>query len=156
MLYLGCCFITFREPCNNQWPICDIAWLHVTNYLYHSFPWYKYILLRLWSKIIKHVNFATDHVKLSSRPLKSVNIWNRSPFWNAVSREFRCRWRHLAFKLRLEIDIRNTFTLIKTVLMRFKQIIKDIYRLWCQNGAILLLPSWLNNQSQTFPEKHSP
>jgi len=83
---------------------------------------------------------------VSSRPLKSVNTWNRSPFWNAVPREFRCRWRHLAFKLRPEIDIRNTFTLIKTV-MRFKQIIKDIYRFWCPNGAIILLPFWLNNQS---------
>jgi hypothetical protein len=29
---------------------------------------------------------------VSCRPLKSVNIWNRSPFWNALSREFRCWW----------------------------------------------------------------
>ena len=35
-LNLGCCFITLREPCNNQRPRCDIAWLHVTNHLYHS------------------------------------------------------------------------------------------------------------------------
>jgi hypothetical protein len=40
--------------------------------------------------------------------------------------------------------------------MRFKQIRKDIYIFWCQNGAILLLPFLLNNQSQIFPEKHSP
>ena len=25
-------------PCNNQRPRCDIAWLHVTNHLYHGFP----------------------------------------------------------------------------------------------------------------------
>jgi len=37
-LYLGCSFITLREPYNNQRPRCDIAWLHVTNYWYHSFP----------------------------------------------------------------------------------------------------------------------
>jgi hypothetical protein len=91
---------------------------------------------------------------LSSRLLKSVNTWNRSPFWNALSHEFRCRWRHLSCKLRPEIDNRFTFTLIKTT-MRFKQIRKDIYRFWCQNGTILLLPFWLNNQSQIFPEKHS-
>jgi hypothetical protein len=35
-LNLGCSFITFREPCNNQRPRCDIAWLHDTNHLYHS------------------------------------------------------------------------------------------------------------------------
>jgi hypothetical protein len=27
-----------REPCNNQRPRWDIAWLHVTNHLYHGFP----------------------------------------------------------------------------------------------------------------------
>jgi hypothetical protein len=73
---------------------------------------------------------------------------------NALSREFRCRWRHLSCKLRPEIDNRFTFTLIKST-MRFKQIRKDIYRFWCQNGAILLLSFWLNNESQIFPEKHS-
>jgi hypothetical protein len=92
---------------------------------------------------------------LSCRPLKSVNTWNQSPFWNALSREFSCRWRHLSCKLRPEIDNGFTFTLIKTT-MRFKQIRKYIYSFWCQNGAILLLPFWLNNQSQIFPEKHSP
>ena len=76
-------------------------------------------------------------------------------FWNALSREFRCRWRHLSCKLRPEIDNRFTFTLIKTT-MRFKQIRTNIYRFWCQNGAILLLPFWLENQSQMFPEKNSP
>jgi hypothetical protein len=40
---------------------------------------------------------AWKHIDVSSRPLKSVNTWNRSPFWNALSCEFRCRWRH-AFK----------------------------------------------------------
>ena len=108
--------------------------------------------------VLKHLGtgtcFCKDIYHISSRPLKSVNNWNQSAFWNAVSHEFRCRWRRLAFKLRPEIDIRNTFTLIKTV-MRFKQIIIDIYRFWCQNGAIFLLPFWLNNQSQIFPEKHS-
>ena len=29
-LNLGCSLITLREPCNNQRPRCDIAWLHVT------------------------------------------------------------------------------------------------------------------------------
>ena len=79
------------------------------------------------------------------RPLKSVNTWNLSPFWNELSREFRCWWRHLACKLRPEIDNQFTFTLIKTT-MRFKQVSKEIFRFWCQNGAILL-PFWLNNQS---------
>jgi hypothetical protein len=32
--------------------------------------------------------------------------------------------------------------------MRFKQIRKDIDRFWYQNGAILLLSFWLNNESQ--------
>ena len=31
-------FITLREPCNNQRPRCEIAWLHVTNHLYHGCP----------------------------------------------------------------------------------------------------------------------
>ena len=38
ILNLGRSFITLREPCNNQLPRCDIAWLRVTNYLYHGFP----------------------------------------------------------------------------------------------------------------------
>jgi len=37
-LNLGCSNITLREPCNNQLPRCDIAWLHVTNHLYYGFP----------------------------------------------------------------------------------------------------------------------
>ena len=36
-LNLVCSFITLREPCNNQRPICDIVWIHVTNHLYHDF-----------------------------------------------------------------------------------------------------------------------
>jgi hypothetical protein len=28
-------FITLRKSCNNQWPRCDIIWLHVA---YHGFP----------------------------------------------------------------------------------------------------------------------
>ena len=51
---MDCSFITLREPCNNQQLRFDIAWLHVTNNLYHSFrswtvplfnlrkSWYKY------------------------------------------------------------------------------------------------------------------
>jgi hypothetical protein len=34
----GCNFIALRDLCNNQQPRCDIAWLHVTNHLYHGFP----------------------------------------------------------------------------------------------------------------------
>jgi len=34
----GCSFIALREPCYNQRPTGDIAWLHVTNYLYQGFP----------------------------------------------------------------------------------------------------------------------
>ena len=30
--------ITLREPCNNQRPGLDIAWLRITNHLYHVFP----------------------------------------------------------------------------------------------------------------------
>ena len=37
-LNLGCSFITFREPCNNQRLKYDIPWLLVTNHLYHGFP----------------------------------------------------------------------------------------------------------------------
>jgi hypothetical protein len=37
-LNLGCSFIILREPCNNQRLRCDIAWLHVINYLYHGVP----------------------------------------------------------------------------------------------------------------------
>jgi hypothetical protein len=37
--YLGCSFITLREPCNKQRPKCDIAWFRVTNHLYHGFSW---------------------------------------------------------------------------------------------------------------------
>jgi len=37
-LNIGCSFITLREPCNNQRPRCDSAWLHVTTHLYHGFP----------------------------------------------------------------------------------------------------------------------
>ena len=36
-LNLGCSFITFRELSNNQRPRCDIAWVHVTNHLYHLY-----------------------------------------------------------------------------------------------------------------------
>ena len=35
-LNLGCNCITLREPCNNQQTRCDIAWLHVTDHLYHG------------------------------------------------------------------------------------------------------------------------
>jgi hypothetical protein len=35
-LNLGCYFITLKEPYNNQRPRCDIAWLHITNHLYHG------------------------------------------------------------------------------------------------------------------------
>ena len=37
---MDCIFITLREPCNNQRPACDIAWLHVAIHLYHGFPNY--------------------------------------------------------------------------------------------------------------------
>ena len=36
-LNLDCSFITVTEPCINQRSRCDIAWLHVTNHLYHGF-----------------------------------------------------------------------------------------------------------------------
>ena len=108
-------------------------------------------MLVLWVWLVS-VDRQRKTIYVFSRPLKSVNTWNRSPFWNALSREFRCRWCHLSCKLHPEIDNRFTFTLIKTT-MRFKQIRKDIYRFWCQNGAILLISFWLNNESQIFPEK---
>jgi len=38
ILNLGCSFITLWETCFNHRPRCDIAWLHVTNHLYHGFP----------------------------------------------------------------------------------------------------------------------
>jgi hypothetical protein len=68
--------------------------------------------------VVSHFSFVSTwkrshYICISSRPLKSVNTWNRSPFWNALSCEFRCRWRHLSCKLCPEIDIRFTFTLIK-------------------------------------------
>ena len=37
-LNMGSSFVTLRQPCNNLGPRCDIAWLHVTNHLYHDFP----------------------------------------------------------------------------------------------------------------------
>jgi hypothetical protein len=33
---LGCSFNSLRESCNNQ-QMYDIAWLHVTNHLYHGY-----------------------------------------------------------------------------------------------------------------------
>ena len=120
-----------------------------------SFHFVDFVSFSLISFRFYFVSHFIGTLFVSSRPLKSVNTWIRSPFWNALSREFRCRWHHLSWKLRPEIDNGFTFNLIKTT-MRFKQIRKDIYRFWCQNGAILLLPFWLNNQSQIFPEKHSP
>jgi len=38
----GCSFNTLRKPCNNQRSRCHIAWLHVTNHLYH-----------VWVKMVK-------------------------------------------------------------------------------------------------------
>jgi hypothetical protein len=35
-LNLGCSFITLKKQCKNQLSRSDIAWLHVTNHLYHS------------------------------------------------------------------------------------------------------------------------
>jgi hypothetical protein len=35
---LGCSSTTPRETCNNQRPRYDIAWLRVTDHLYHGFP----------------------------------------------------------------------------------------------------------------------
>ena len=40
--HLNSC-ITLQEQCNNQRPRYDIAWLHVTNHLYHGFPTVKII-----------------------------------------------------------------------------------------------------------------
>ena len=51
-LNLGCSFITLREPFNNQLPRFDIAWLHVTNQLYHSLPSYT----------VKQSHFAVDYL----------------------------------------------------------------------------------------------
>jgi len=34
---LGCSLITLREPCNNQRPRCDIAWVQVTNHFIPQF-----------------------------------------------------------------------------------------------------------------------
>jgi len=36
-LNLGFGSIILRQPCNSQRPRCDIAWLYVTNHLYHGF-----------------------------------------------------------------------------------------------------------------------
>jgi hypothetical protein len=88
-----------------------------------------------WQSSYEYLIFIKYNSNVSSRPLKSFNTWNRSPFWNALSREFRCRWRHLSCKLRPEIDNRFTFTLIKTTMI-FKQIRKKY--LW------VLVPKWCN------------
>jgi hypothetical protein len=87
-------------------------------------------------------------IKVSSRLLKLVNIWNRSPFWNALSREFRCRWRNLSCKLRPEIDNGFTFTLIKTT-MSFNQIRKYIELLNFKTKTMQFpLPNWVVNIGQ--------
>ena len=63
-LNLGSCFITLREPCNNQRPRCDIAWLNVTNHLYHGFR-------------VKRLNNITLHVRLFNhltRKKRGINV----------------------------------------------------------------------------------
>ena len=37
-LNMCCSLLTLREPCINQRPRCDIAWVQATNHLYHVFP----------------------------------------------------------------------------------------------------------------------
>jgi hypothetical protein len=89
----------------------------------HSFAFRSKEDMRIWFVTYKLANpfrgfvleidkpyFVHKKKLVSSRPLKSVNTWKRSPFWNTLSREFRCLWRHLSYKLRPEIDNRFTFT----------------------------------------------
>jgi hypothetical protein len=60
---MGYCFITLREPCNNQRPICIMSWLHVTNHLYHGFR------VRLFNRLTQKTgpphNVSCVHVALS-------------------------------------------------------------------------------------------
>jgi hypothetical protein len=89
--------------------------------------------------------------QFSSRPLKLVNTWNRSPFWNALSREFRCRWRHLSCKLRPEIENRITFTLKERIFLKYRLVlslssgdINTLLKIFCYmcTGSWMLALSW--------------
>jgi hypothetical protein len=52
-------FITLRQPCNNQRHRCDIAWLHVTNHLYHGFPsTYLAVCIYLYESTKKRILMA--------------------------------------------------------------------------------------------------
>jgi len=53
-LNLGCSFINLRDPCNNQRPRCDNAWLRVTNNLCHG-----WLFSRLTRKIVVEILLVT-------------------------------------------------------------------------------------------------
>jgi len=60
---MGCSFITLREPCNNQRPACDIAWLHVTSHLYHGFP--SYIVKQSHALIVQQFNSENRGINIT-------------------------------------------------------------------------------------------
>jgi hypothetical protein len=37
LCFICCSFITLREPCNNQRPKCDFAWLHKRSFEFNCF-----------------------------------------------------------------------------------------------------------------------
>jgi hypothetical protein len=54
---VGYCFITVREPCNNQRPICIMSWLHVKYWkvsLYYAFI--DHMIMELESRLLKSEN----------------------------------------------------------------------------------------------------
>ena len=60
---MGCSFITLREPCNNQRPACDIAWLHVTGHLYHCFL--SYIVKQSHASIVQQFNSENRGINIT-------------------------------------------------------------------------------------------
>jgi hypothetical protein len=83
-LNLGCSFIILRELCNNQWPRCDIAWLHVAN-LYTTVFWVKCLnnltlCVRLFNRLIGkpwYKSYGTYEMSSNYWELEKVGLHNK-------------------------------------------------------------------------------
>jgi hypothetical protein len=134
--------------CQSLYQSNETVYLKLT----HNVPWHmcnnQYLRDTLNPHQIKHIQYT------------SVNAFtcctNLFKLLHSILKRLAYNQTHcFCFTFCFNLNISCRFS-INMMIFFLKQIRKYIYRFWCQNGAILLLPFWLNIQSRIFPEKHSP